>query len=75
MASRIIIMTFSKAMRVVGRVLVRVILSFILLFWSLNPLMQHAIDRTEAFWIVWALIEVILVLVWIRSFMVSSPRK
>jgi hypothetical protein len=54
------------------RFIVGVLAAIFLLFWSLSPLAQHAIDRHIGFWCLWALGEVVLILTTIASFMRSS---
>jgi len=39
---------------------VSLMLFLIVLFWTLLPLMQHAIDRTAGFWIFWGMVEAAL---------------
>jgi hypothetical protein len=39
----------------------RILVSLLLLFWSISWGAQHAIDRTLGFWMVWALVELLLV--------------
>jgi len=58
-------------MRVVGWVVVRSVLTLMLLLWSLCPLARHAIDRTIGFWIAWALMEALLLVACIGSFVIA----
>ena len=43
-----------------------------LLFWSLSPMAQHAIDRSAGFWCFWAIIEVLLFATLVASFKQTS---
>ena len=50
------------------RFVVGTVAAVFLLFWSLSPLMQHAIDRHIGFWLMWAVLEAVLIATMIASF-------
>jgi hypothetical protein len=54
------------------RFIVGTLAVILLLFWSLSPLMQHAIDRHAGFWISWIVIETVLIATSIVSFKRTS---
>ena len=43
-----------------------------LLFWSLSPMAQHAIDRSAGYWCFWAIIELLLFASLVASFKQTS---
>ena len=45
-----------------------------LLPWAVFPLMQHAIDRTPKFWIVWGVVG-LFIIGWIILYTISFRRK
>jgi len=47
---------------------------FALLPWAVFPLMQHAIDRTPKFWIIWSVVG-LAIIGWMILYTVSCRRK
>ena len=68
-------MTYARVIQVACRIAVCSMLVFAVLFWSLTPFAQHAIDRTIRFWIIWGLIESVLLGTCIGAFVVALRRK
>jgi hypothetical protein len=50
------------------RIIVGLLSTIFLLFWSMSPFAQHSIDRTAAFWCFWAMGEVMLLATVVASF-------
>jgi hypothetical protein len=50
------------------RCIVGVLSILFLTFWSLSPLMQHAIDRHAGFWFIWTMIEIFLIMTSVAAF-------
>ena len=57
------------------RFIVGALAAVFLLFWSLSPMAQHAIDRSAGFWCFWAIIEVLLFATLVASFKQTSEVK
>ena len=68
-------MTALKFFQKASWIIIGTIAVFVLLFWSLMPLMQHAIDRTSGFWLFWSAIEIALIAIAVVSFARKSEKK
>ena len=68
-------MTYARAIQVACRVVVCGALTLLVLLWSLSAFAQHDFDRTTRFWIVWGLIEGVLLVACIGSIVLATRRK
>ena len=68
-------MTYARVIQVLCRVAVSCTLTVIVLLWSLSPFALHSFDRTTRFWIVWGLVEAVLLVACIGLIVLVSRRK